>query len=71
MGVAKAAGDAMLIEKALAQACIFVVALEACDAIRRLVGNDIATYGRRLGASFGGTLGWSHRVTGGLPDCVR
>jgi 2-polyprenyl-6-methoxyphenol hydroxylase-like FAD-dependent oxidoreductase len=53
MGVAKAAGDALLLEEVVAQAPHVVAALEAYDAIRRPVGNDIAAYGRRLGASFG------------------
>jgi 2-polyprenyl-6-methoxyphenol hydroxylase-like FAD-dependent oxidoreductase len=53
MGVAKAAGDAMLLKEVLAQAPDLVVALETYDAFRRPVGNDIAAYGRRLGASFG------------------
>jgi 2-polyprenyl-6-methoxyphenol hydroxylase-like FAD-dependent oxidoreductase len=46
MGVSKAAGDA------LAQADDLVTALAAYDEIRRVVGNEIAAHGRRLGASF-------------------
>jgi 2-polyprenyl-6-methoxyphenol hydroxylase-like FAD-dependent oxidoreductase len=53
MGVAKAAGDALLLKEVLAQAPHLAAALEAYDAIRRPVGNDIAAYGRRLGVSFG------------------
>jgi 2-polyprenyl-6-methoxyphenol hydroxylase-like FAD-dependent oxidoreductase len=52
MGVAKAAGDALLLKEVVAQAPHLVAALQAYDEIRRPVGNDIAAYGRRLGASF-------------------
>lgn len=52
MGVSKAAGDALALSYALAQADDLATALAAYDATRRAAGNEIAAYGRRLGASF-------------------
>jgi 2-polyprenyl-6-methoxyphenol hydroxylase-like FAD-dependent oxidoreductase len=52
MGVSKAAGDALALSYAIAQADDLATALAACDATRRAAGNEIAAYGRRLGASF-------------------
>jgi 2-polyprenyl-6-methoxyphenol hydroxylase-like FAD-dependent oxidoreductase len=52
MGVSKAAGDAPALSYALAQAGDLATALAAYDATRRAAGNEIAAYGRRLGASF-------------------
>jgi 2-polyprenyl-6-methoxyphenol hydroxylase-like FAD-dependent oxidoreductase len=50
--VSKAAGDALALSYALAQADDLATALAAYDATRRAVGNEIAVYGRRLGSSF-------------------
>jgi 2-polyprenyl-6-methoxyphenol hydroxylase-like FAD-dependent oxidoreductase len=52
MGVSNAAGDAIALSYALAQADDLATALAAYDAARRGVGNEIAAHGRRLGASF-------------------
>jgi len=52
MGVSKAAGDAIALSYALAQADDLATALAAYDATRRVAGNEIAAYGRRLGAPF-------------------
>jgi 2-polyprenyl-6-methoxyphenol hydroxylase-like FAD-dependent oxidoreductase len=52
MGVSNAAGDAIALSYALAQADDLATALAAYDAARRRVGNEIAAHGRRLGASF-------------------
>jgi hypothetical protein len=52
MGVSKAAGDALALSYALAQADDLATALAAYDATRRAAGNEIKAYGRRLGASF-------------------
>jgi 2-polyprenyl-6-methoxyphenol hydroxylase-like FAD-dependent oxidoreductase len=52
MGISKAAGDALALSYALAQADDLATALAAYDAARRAVGNEIAVNGRRLGASF-------------------
>jgi 2-polyprenyl-6-methoxyphenol hydroxylase-like FAD-dependent oxidoreductase len=50
--LSKAAGDALALSYALAQADDLATALAAYDETRRAVGNEIAAYGRRLGASF-------------------
>jgi 2-polyprenyl-6-methoxyphenol hydroxylase-like FAD-dependent oxidoreductase len=52
MGVSNGAGDAIALSYPLAQADDLATALAAYDATRRGVGNEIAAYGRRLGASF-------------------
>jgi 2-polyprenyl-6-methoxyphenol hydroxylase-like FAD-dependent oxidoreductase len=52
MGVSKAAGDALALRCALAQADDLATALATYHATRWAVGNEIAVYGRRLGASF-------------------
>jgi len=49
MGVSKAAGDALALSYALAQADDLATALAAYDATRRAAGNEIVAYGRRLG----------------------
>jgi 2-polyprenyl-6-methoxyphenol hydroxylase-like FAD-dependent oxidoreductase len=52
MGVSKAAGDAMVLRDCLRQADSLPEALSQYDRARRIVGNQIVEYGRRLGASF-------------------
>jgi 2-polyprenyl-6-methoxyphenol hydroxylase-like FAD-dependent oxidoreductase len=52
MGVSKAAGDAMVLRDCLHQADSLPEALAQYDRARRVVGNQIVQYGRRLGASF-------------------
>jgi len=47
MGVSKAAGDALALSYAHAQADDLATALAAYDATRRAAGNEIAAYGRR------------------------
>jgi len=53
MGVAKAAGDALALNDVLRKESNPANALEAYDAARRPVGMSLASYGRRLGASYG------------------
>jgi 2-polyprenyl-6-methoxyphenol hydroxylase-like FAD-dependent oxidoreductase len=55
MGVSKAAGDAMALRDCLSQAREMPDALRRYDNLRRLVGHEIAAYGRQLGASFRST----------------
>jgi 2-polyprenyl-6-methoxyphenol hydroxylase-like FAD-dependent oxidoreductase len=52
MGVAKAAGDAMLLRSCLARAP-YAEALEEYEHKRMIEGAEIAEYGRRLGANLG------------------
>jgi len=55
MGVSKAAGDAMTLRNCVAEAREVPEALRRYDNLRRLAGNEIAAYGRQLGASFSST----------------
>jgi 2-polyprenyl-6-methoxyphenol hydroxylase-like FAD-dependent oxidoreductase len=52
MGVSKAAGDALALRDQFAKVADLTSALTTYDRERRAVGNEIAAYGRRLGASF-------------------
>ena len=55
MGVSKAAGDAMTLRDCLTQSQGVREALDRYNNLRRLVGHEIAQYGRQLGASFSAT----------------
>ena len=50
MGVSKAAGDAMALQRRLSAADDLAAALTRYETERGPVGADIAAYGRRLGA---------------------
>jgi 2-polyprenyl-6-methoxyphenol hydroxylase-like FAD-dependent oxidoreductase len=52
MGVSKAAGDAMFLRDSVARFGTVEQALGNYDAVRCVVGREIAQYGQRLGATF-------------------